>query len=89
MCLAVLCIDLIVEGELQVIVDFLGVAVTGESEGSGGQIDLGGRGRYVGRADCEVDVVTCWVGGGGALCPGHYGKDTVSQPDLVGVESKT
>ena len=81
MCLAVLRIDLIVEGELQVVVDFLGVTVAGESEGSGGQVDLGGRGRYIGSANCEVDVVTFWIGGGGALGPGHCCEDNVSQPD--------
>jgi len=52
---------------------FLGVAVAGEGEGRGLEVDFKGIIGDVRGTDCEVDIIFLRIAGGRALGPGDYG----------------
>ena len=70
--LGILHVDLPEEFQFHVVRDFFRVAVAGEGQGRGGEVDFRGLGGHIGGGDGEVDVVAGGVRGGGALGPGHW-----------------
>ena len=67
--LAVLDVDLAVEFQLDMVGRLLGVGVAGEGQGVGLEVEFEGLVGDVGGGDCEVNVITFRVTGGGALGP--------------------